>query len=528
MKLKELRLKRLENKLGYKPYFSWVKDYWTSRGRKLDFKQHKYLEVIYKDQSLELCYLKASQTGLTERAITEALWLPDQFKENSIYFFPTSGTIGDLVQERVDDPLNNNKYLFEVSGRAKRIMGKWADKVGLKRMSKGFVYFRGSNKPTQITSVAGDVVFIDELDRMVQESVPYMDKRLEHSNRKWIRTLSTPTIPGFGIDKVFQQSDRHEYWVRCDHCGKLQLLDFFANVKYDIDKDQIINERVICSKCEKIIVPWALEGVWMDFDGKPWTKEKKDGLRGFHITQLCSPRCDLKKMIKSSLMTSEWEIQQFYNQNLGLAYEPKGSKLTEEDFSGATRDYFIPYKEKNEGSFMGVDVGKVLHIVIRDKDRVLFIGERNDFEDLDRLMAEFNVKTAVIDALPETRKAQEFCNRKKGRVSLCYYSGIKEIKDGEWFKKTEGKVNTDRTLSLDKSINQIKQQNIWLPKNLNSVPDFKTHCKALIRNTKTTKDGNLVAEYVQIGPDHYAHAFNYCNIAFSIYEKTPVFGVMSM
>ncbi|KKL29041.1 hypothetical protein LCGC14_2369120 [marine sediment metagenome] len=60
------------------------------------------------------------------------MWLPDQFKENAIYLFPTSSTMSDLVQERIDEPINNNEYLAKVSGRAKKIMGKQADKVGLK------------------------------------------------------------------------------------------------------------------------------------------------------------------------------------------------------------------------------------------------------------------------------------------------------------------------------------------------------------------------------------------------------------
>ena len=120
-------------------YYTWVFDNWSSRGLKLDFEKHKYLDQIYHDQSQILVFKKSAQSGGTERCLTEALWLPDQFRENSIYFFPTTSTISDLVQERVDEPINNNRYLMEVSGRAKKLLGKQADKVGLKRMSKGFV-----------------------------------------------------------------------------------------------------------------------------------------------------------------------------------------------------------------------------------------------------------------------------------------------------------------------------------------------------------------------------------------------------
>lgn len=86
---------------GYEAYFDWVRRYWTSRGKPLDFKDHSYLLDFYKDQSDEIITMKSVQTGATERLVTEALWLPDQFKENAIYLFPTSGTLSDLVQERV-------------------------------------------------------------------------------------------------------------------------------------------------------------------------------------------------------------------------------------------------------------------------------------------------------------------------------------------------------------------------------------------------------------------------------------------
>jgi len=92
-------------------YFEWVKSNWTSRGKPLDFKEYKYLVDIYKDQHWFICYMKSAQTGGTERVLTESLWLPDQYQENTMYVFPTGGSVGDLVQERVDEPLNNREYL---------------------------------------------------------------------------------------------------------------------------------------------------------------------------------------------------------------------------------------------------------------------------------------------------------------------------------------------------------------------------------------------------------------------------------
>lgn len=496
----------LEIKLGYKPYFIWVKNYWTARGEPLDFEEHKYLKQIYQDQHPNIVFKKSAQTGFTERMITEAIWLADQFKENSLYFFPTSGTIGDMVQERVDEPINNSEYLTAVSGRAKKLLGKQADKVGLKRFSKGFTYFRGANKPTQITSSSGDAVFIDEIDRMPVENIPYLDKRTEHSKRKWMRCASTPTIPNFGIDRKYTESDQHECWITCTKCNEKQTLTFWDNV--DIEKEQLV-----CKKCNEEIVPWKCEMEWI-------AKNPDSDVRGYYINQLYSPRLNIKNVIKESKKTAEWEIMQFYNQILGLAYEPKGSKVGEEDIDACIRDYTSPMKEDN--TFMGVDVGKALHIIIRGKKKILYIGDVKDFEDVDKLMDSYNVKKCVVDALPETREVQKFIDRFPGRAFFCYYSGLKEVKKGEWFKreKDSPKINTDRTLALDMVTDEIKTQEIEMPKNIRDYIEFIQHLKSLTRVVQKDSKGNVKASYVETGPDHLFHAVVYATIAKYIFYST--------
>lgn len=492
-------------------YFRWVQDNWTAKGEPLDFDSHRYLKQIYLDQSPEIIYMKSAQTGLTERGLTEAIWLPDQFKENAIYVFPTSGTVSDLVQERIDDPLNNKTYLRQVSGRAKRILGKQADKIGLKRMSRGFIYFRGSNKPTQITSVPADAIFVDEVDRMVQENIPYIPKRLGHSKRKWQRWFSTPTIPDFGIHRMFMDTDQMHYYIPCPHCGEEQHLDFFKNVEFElIDNTHCRWAKIVCVACRKDIVPYAIDGTW-----KPHKPEATK--RGYFVSALYSPRIDLVQMVNDSLKTAEWEIQQFYNQDLGLPYEPKGGRITEEMLNACSRDYSVGLKEGD--NFMGVDVGRVLHVMIQNSlGKVVYIDTVKNFEDLDPLMKEYNIKKAVVDALPETRESQKFADRFQGRVMICYYSGLTEVKMGEWFKIDGQKINTDRTLSLDMWTARFKTQNVELPKNVTSLTEFKEHMKALTRVVREEK-GNQKAEYLQVGPDHFYHAGNYSNLAKAAFEN---------
>lgn len=529
-RIKDKLRRKLWSNVEQGGYFQWVKDNWTSRGEPLDFVQHKYLEGLYQDQAPFIAMMKSAQTGGTERMVTEALWLPDMFRENSIYVFPTAGSVGDLVQERVDDPLNERAYLRRVSGRETGMSGgKHADKVGLKRMSKGFVYFRGSGSPRQITSVPGDLIIADEVDRMPPQNIPYIPKRLEHSKRRWQRWLSTPTIPNFGIHKIFLTTDQRYYNIKCTHCGEVQVLDFWKNVEYTLRNDTIVeNEKLVCVKCREIIIPWECEGEWI--------ATAESDRHGYHISKLYSPRMDLKDLIESSLKTSEWELQQFYNQDLGVPYEPKGGKLSDDELHACVRNYTLPLKEGD--NFMGIDVGLKLHVIIQNSfGKIVFIGSRTNFEELDTLMDEYNVKKAVIDAMPETRKSQEFVSRYRGRAVMCYYS-MKTVDDKKWWKKDKDKevVHTNRTISLDMLTGRFRAQTLLLPKTLDDYNEFKDHMKALTRvvldNVTKVKDGQLgkdsnpTAEYLQTGPDHFYHAANYSNLAcelFAVRDEPEIF-----
>lgn len=501
-----------------KGYFDWVQSNWTSRGEKLDFIEHGFLKEIYEDQHPDITYMKSAQAGVTERALTEALWVADRYAENALYVFPTTTAISDLVQERVDEPLNNNAYLRRVSGRAKRLMGKQADKIGLKRMSRGFVYFRGSNKTTQITSVPADVVFADEVDRMVQENVPYISKRLGHSKRKWQRWLSTPTFPNFGIHRMFMNTDQRYYAVTCNHCNHEQELDFYDHVKYEMKNDiECARAWIECESCHKEIVPYKLKGRWI-------AKYPDRDKRGYYINKLYTPFVDLEDMVENSLKTAEHEVQQFFNQDLGLPYSPKGGMITQEMLTACMRDYSPGVVEKGVTYFMGVDVGLFLHVIIQGSDgKVVEIAKVKKFEELDTYMNKYNINTCVIDALPETRKGQEFAQRFLGRVYLCYYSKLNEPKNDEWFQAhpEELKVNTRRTLSLDNWSDRLRKQDVNLPKTLHDNMEFIENMTALTRVVTEKKNGNLEAEYVKTGADHFYHAGNYSNLARAIFNNIP-------
>jgi len=495
-----------------------------------------YLHKIYNDNlDQELVFKKSAQVGLTERMISEAAWLADQFPLNALYFFPTAGSLSGFVQERLDDPINNSAYLCSVIGRAKGTgLTKQSDSIAIKRLTKGYLHFKGTSTPTQMTSTPGDAIFVDELDRIPQINIPYLDKRMENSALKWSRWASTPTMPNFGIDKKYKEGNQQEWNVKCDHCGHWQHLNFWDNVIYKLDNNkQPFDCHVVCVKCKKVIVPYLLPGEWVAaFPDRE--------IQSYFIHQLYSPTMSLKKLVKSSLSSVIEEVVQFYNQNLGLAYEPKGVKLTDVEFENCKRDYRLGEVKQDEVIFGGFDVGSVLHFVIKSQNRVIDTGSVDHFFERDDkdgnnsaeyLIRKYKLKQFAVDAMPESRNSVELCQMFPGRGVYVYYNDVKPKKDeyeeregiNKWIALDGDQCNANRTVTLDYSLNEIRKEMIELPKDIDNVMDFKEHLKALVRVKSEDKNGNPVASYEQIGPDHTGHAYNYATIAAALYDGGSIF-----
>jgi len=240
---------------------------------------------------------------------------------------------------------------------------------------------------------------------------------------------------------------------------------------------------------------------------------------------------DLLSVVKALNTVDETERKEAVNQDLGLPYIPRGGKLTPEVLNACIRDYGLGPKS-DEVTTAGVDVGSVLNVIIRGPadiesgERPLrFAAEVPTFDELATVLTKFKVRTCVIDALPETRKARELqSSLPLGVVWLAYYStqrtGSKKLKPIEP-NISEGVVNLDRTRTLDEMFAQVYAGTRTLPLDIKAVSRYYKQMQTLVRviEVRTVSgrmgSGESVARYVETGADHYAHAENYENVAAS-------------
>lgn len=495
-------------------------------GRALNLREHHYLVDVYQCQAQRLVLYKASQMGASEYAISYALHAADVRQATVLYLFPTDVAVSDFSSARIGPAIEASAYLARVVVDGAAAGGRrGADRVTLKRVRDRFVYLRGAkvdpegNAP-QLKSIDADVLVFDEVDEMDPRALAIAQKRLGHSRIAEQRWISTPTFTNVGVHAAWLESDQREWYVRCAHCGERQPLRIEqVVVAWDaLGRPAAWHGQreggawVACRRCQKQVDRLG-PGEWV----AAWPGRET---AGYHLTKLFSPRTQLIDVVVALQTADESKRKETFNQDLGEPYIPRGGQLTDEVLDACRREY--AHGPTPALCVMGVDVGKVLHVVVRTTQgecRQAWAGEVESWDELGRVMRRFNVRACVIDALPETTKAREFqAQWPPGMVWLAFYVGQAagaRRADESVFDVQNGLVHLDRTRTLDGTLARFYDGSATLPAHARDVRDFYAHLKALVRVLEKTSSGEQVLRYVESGPDHLAHAENYCRVASS-------------
>jgi hypothetical protein len=169
---------------------------------------------------------------------------------------------------------------------------------------------------------------------------------------------------------------------------------------------------------------------------------------------------------------------------------------------------------------MGIDTGKLLHVVISRRDpqlpedvrRVIYVGTRSSYDELDDLMRRYNVICCVIDAMPEIHAAREFARRHPGLVFLNYFV---ETQHGAYrWDFGEQLVHENRTEALDASRKIVRDRKVVFPRGGELMREFAEHVEADVKRLVEDPDtGEQAFKYIRTGPDHYSLAFTYDSVA---------------
>lgn len=505
----------------------WVHQ--TTKGQRLDFRLHSYLVDIYEDPANTTVIRKSVQSGISDRNIVKTMAAVDDGL-SVFYVLPTMDIRNRFVSNRVNPLIDNVGYYRAMAAYAQNRFREGrdaADATGLKQLGKASIAFVGSNAPAAFREFVADIVIVDELDQCNLANVTLAKDRTGASEVRGYHVVGNPTIRGFGIDADFQKSDQKHWHIKCEHCNEWQTLSWFDNVVREVDEGRYEARHstdVVCKHCDRVIDRHT-QGKWIA------TWPDRTGISGYTISQLFAGTTSMAEMHESFLagLTNETERQRFHNSILGEPFESEGARLSRGALDKCVSDY--AQQLRGTGTFIGVDVGSLLHVVIIEKNRVVrlcTLSQEAAFDELAAMAKTYDCRLMVIDGMPETRMSRMVAKKVgQGKALLCFYKDEKTGKefDVDWWQM---KISVDRTQSMDDSHSMLLRQQIRLPRDAASVPLFFDQMMAptrIFRKRSSLDTGRFVWDEGG-NPDHYRHAFNYACLALQVQGRTRGAGIV--
>jgi hypothetical protein len=492
------------------------------------FKYHPWCKEVHDSESSFNTIMKAAQMGLTEVAINVAFHTVDMKKRDVLYVLPTALNASDFSKSRFNTALLHSPYLADLFTDT--------NTVGLKQAGGVNLYIRGSRGDSNLKSIPVSVLVLDEADEMDQRAIWLALERLSGQLHKFVFSLSTPTIPQFGIHKLYLQGTQEHYYFKCPRCGRNTEFIFpdCLEICGEAITDPAVKKSYLkCKECKKRIEHEEKPNFLKTAFWEPTMLVDEDH-RSFYINQMYSYTVTPGDLALAYFrgVGDEAAMVEFHNSKQGLPYIPDGGQVTDGEIENSIRPYFKENQRPDIGTdrciVMGIDQGKMNHVVVVEFmmngsgdlnaaafAKVLWEGKLpgDDFETLDPLMREWQIRAAVIDADPQINDARRFARRFPGYAYLCRYRRGVTGKELQVSEEDSGApiVTVDRTNWLDASMGRFHSDRVTLPGD--TTLEFKDHIKNLVRTYEKDELGNSKAVYMNTGPDHFSHAFNYAEIA---------------
>jgi hypothetical protein len=291
-----------------------------------------------------------------------------------------------------------------------------------------------------------------------------------------------------------------------------------------------------CKECGGKLVhedkaEWLEDAVW-----HPTAPNADPDARGFNISQLYSSTVTPGELVVAHFrgFGDEAANVEFHNSKLGLPYIGDGAKITDEDLDDCIRNHTKDDPRPQIGGerliTLGCDQGKICYVEVVEwyidslsndlnvaaRAKVLWEGTfyEEDWHILDELMRDWQVLHAVVDADPNVTEGRRFARRFPGYVSLCRFRRGVTAKEIALANDDDGApiLHCDRTNWFSAALGRFrKPRRIELPRDVSMK--YRDHLKAPVRTYVKGDDGNPRAVFISTGPDHFALARVYSEIA---------------
>lgn len=505
--------------------------YWTEANKIMlqsgpyQLEGHEYQIEMFNAPEKKRIHKKGAQLGVTQIEVLRTLHglRYGKYPQGVLYLFPTADDVSEFSKARFNPLISDN---YEAIGQYVHT----TDSATIKRIGKALLYLRGARSTAEVAgskkdssklrSIPVDAIRFDEVDLMDPDMVDLALERFSHSSIQEEVYLSTPTIPDFGIDKLYQASDQRMWMIKCQHCGEWTCLE--------LEFPELIHQRPdgsgmrLCRKCKREIFP--RDGQWC-----AQYPSRKDNA-GWWISQLNSLYVDPWKILQLFLNPPNGNIQEVYNSKLGMAYIAAENRLQEHDLWPLCG--IEPSPLEHEGpTCMGIDVGNNFHIVILDRPsdkslrmvKAVYLDARINpetpisqvinFTPVRDLIRQYNTKSVVIDFAPAQQQVRALQEVESVPIFGCIYQ--EHQRGPAAWDEVNGIVRINRTEICDTTHDLcVTKGKFSIPRRSTVLDEWVTQMCNIAKVLEEDKEtGSKVYHYRKLGPDHFRHALNYAVLA---------------
>lgn len=471
----------------------------TEAGEPLDFHKYKFMFDVYADRSHLICCMKCAQIGFTTYQILKTAHECKNERLDIVYVLPTSDDVKRFSGGKTNKMIMHNAVLQSWT--------KDKDSVEQKQFGANTIYYQGSWSTSAALSFTAQKLVVDEYDRCKQDIVEMYHSRLQSTSNPRKAFFSNPSIPDFGIDKIYKQSDMKK-WHITHACGKTYVMDENC-VNYE-------TEQYVCPHCDGLITDdERINGQWIATAVGEWS--------GYWIPLWIAPWMPASKIAEFKRdKTAEF----FANFVAGLPYVGGGNKVSAQTIINCIS------KNTNEMAdriIIGVDTGLPIHYVLANKKGYFFYGKCSDpltgadpYKELEALLIRFPNSVLVADQGGDLIGIRKLKAAYPGRVFLVWYRADRKtqeiIKWGEGEKY--GEVVVDRNRAIQMFIDEMLDKRVVFNGTTEDWQDYIVHWLNMYRMWDENALGVKEFKWERQGPDHWCHATIYARIGLDKFSSS--------
>lgn len=445
---------------------------------------------FYADDADDIVSKKSAQVGFSVAAIFKSFHECGYKEQNVIYALPTNNVVQDFVKPKMNPLITYNPAIASLVKD---------DSVSYKRIGNRNMFVKGGFSDREAISITGDILVIDEYDRMPDMGVVNtFDSRLQASKHPKRWRFSNPSQVGFGVDALYQDSDQRHWFVKCTHCNYEWFMDWSNEESaHYVDKEQKI---YACGKCHKPIIDSARRnGRWI-------AKYPSISRHGYWFNQMMAPWVSAKRILEQY---EDSNVEFFHNFVLGKAYTPSDMIVDRAAILRACAPSNISRTQVAIG--VDQDAGGQ-YFVAMTAQGVFDYGYVDNWDKIEHMMLMYN---AIVVSDPNPYPTMpKIMAEKHSNWYMCYFKDMKGLDIVDWKGQV---VYADRTRVIDIVANEIVNAKLLFRQRPYELEDFIKHWTNIYRTTEEKEDGRVKSVWMKKEgkQSDYPFALTYARIGLS-------------